>query len=179
MPDTGANEPGPTGTLRLTWVTDRLAHVLGTTTAETTGTWTGLACPDHGLPTGTDVDNPTLLRLAADRELADLTWEAPEDFTTEHAQLFAAAIQAHQSGNPGQADQLWQQLTAFWSQAWSANHQALQLMQTAGLTRFSPAKPQRWVIASFERHTSPHGLPHPHIHNIVIPALTAPAQISE
>jgi hypothetical protein len=49
-------------------------------------------------------------------------------------------------------------------------------MQRAGLTRFSPAKPQRWVIASFEHHTSPHGIPQPHIHNIVIPALTTSAR---
>ena len=45
-------------------------------------------------------------------------------------------------------------------------------MQDAGLTRFSPDKPQRWVIASFEHHSGPHGVPHPHIHNIVITALT-------
>ena len=45
-------------------------------------------------------------------------------------------------------------------------------MQGTGLTRFSPVKPQHWVIASFEHHTSPHGLPHPHVHNIVIGGLT-------
>ena len=66
-------------------------------------------------------------------------------------------------------------MATLWSHAWSTNHQVLELMQKAGLTRFSPAKPQRWVIASFEHHTSPHGLPH-HIHNIVIPALTAAAR---
>jgi hypothetical protein len=31
-------------------------------------------------------------------------------------------------------------------------------MQVAGLTRFSPVKPQRWVVASFEHHGGPHGL---------------------
>jgi hypothetical protein len=31
-------------------------------------------------------------------------------------------------------------------------------------------------VASFEHHTSPHGLPHPHIHNVVIPAPTAAAR---
>lgn len=45
-------------------------------------------------------------------------------------------------------------------------------MQNAGLTRFSPEKPQRWVIASFEHHTGAHGVGHPHIHNVVITALT-------
>jgi hypothetical protein len=45
-------------------------------------------------------------------------------------------------------------------------------MQGTGLTRFSPVKPQHWVIASFEHHTSPHGLPRPHVHNIVVPGLT-------
>ena len=46
------------------------------------------------------------------------------------------------------------------------------LLQAAGLTRFSPVKPQRWVIASFEHHCGPHGVAHPHIHNIVVAALT-------
>jgi hypothetical protein len=130
MEATGAQGPGLSGTLRLTWVTDHLAHVLdNSATDETTGTWTCLACLDHGLKIGSDVDNTTLLRLSGHAEIADLVWEA-------------------------------------------ANCQVLELMQNAGLTRFSPAKPQRWVTASFEHHTSPHGLPHPHIHNIVIPALT-------
>jgi hypothetical protein len=52
------------------------------------------------------------------------------------------------------------------------NYAVLELMQGTGLTRFSPVKPQRWVVASFEHYTSPHGLPHPHIHNIVIGGLT-------
>lgn len=86
------------------------------------------------------------------------------------------ALQAHLAGSAGEAAHLWQQLAALWSQAWSANSQALELMQNAGLTRFSTAKPQRWVIASFEHHTSPHGLSHPHIHNIIIAALTAAAR---
>ncbi len=47
-------------------------------------------------------------------------------------------------------------------------------MQDAGLTRFSPAT-QRWVIATFGHHAGPHGLPHPHVHNVVIPALTTSA----
>jgi hypothetical protein len=55
---------------------------------------------------------------------------------------------------------------------------ALELLQGTGLTRFSPVEPQQWMIASFEHHTSPHGLPRPHIHNIVITSLTtgAPTQ---
>ena len=59
-----------------------------------------------------------------------------------------------------------------WSQTWSATYAVLEFMQGTGLTRFAPVKPQRWVIASFEHHTSPHGLPHPHVHNIVLPSLT-------
>ena len=54
-------------------------------------------------------------------------------------------------------------MAALWSHAWSTNYQVLELMQKAGLPRFSPAKPQRWVIASIEHHTSPHGLPQPHV----------------
>jgi hypothetical protein len=36
---------------------------------------------------------------------------------------------------------------AVWSRAWAANLAALELMQDAGVTRFSPVKPQRWVVA--------------------------------
>ena len=86
---------GLTGVLRLTWVRDSLAHVLHHShTDETSGTWTGLACPVHGLALGTDVDNATLQRLAARSEIADLTWEAPDDLTAEHAQVFQAAMRA-------------------------------------------------------------------------------------
>jgi hypothetical protein len=51
----------------------------------------------------------------------------------------------------------------------------LEFMQDAGFTRFSLAKPQRWMIASFEHHCGPHGVELPHVHNIVIAALTAGA----
>ena len=45
------------GALRLTWVSDQLAHVLDhSQTDEPSGTWTGLARPGHGLQLGTDVD---------------------------------------------------------------------------------------------------------------------------
>jgi len=33
------------------------------------------------------------------------------------------------------------------------------------------------VVASFEHHTSPHGLPHPHIHNIAVTSLTTAALV--
>jgi hypothetical protein len=176
MASTGTEGLGLGGTLRLTWVADHLAHVLEHSEAdETSGTWTGLACPDHGLQIGSDVCNETLVRLAGQDQLADLVWEAPAEFTADHGHLGMAVIQAHQSGSLDEGQRLWEQLAALWSHAWAANYQVLELMQEAGLTRFSPVKPQRWVIASFEHHTSPHGLPHPHVHNIVIPALTAAA----
>jgi hypothetical protein len=173
MTGSGTQGAGINGTLRLTWVTDHLAHVIDISTdGETSGTWTGLACPDHGLQIGSDVDNATLLSLVSHGLIADLVWEAPTDFAAEHAQLCTAAIRAYQFGSAEGGERRWQRAMALWSQAWSANVQALELMQEAGLTRFSPAKPQRWVIASFEHHTTPHGLPNPHVHNIVIPALT-------
>ena len=71
--------------------------------------------------------------------------------------------------------QLRQEVQAIWSVAWSANYAALKFLQDAGLSRFSPVKPQRWVVASFEHHRGPHGLPHPHVHNIVITSLTTGA----
>lgn len=169
--------PGLTGVLRMTWVQDHLAHVLDhSRTDETPGTWTGQACPGHGLPLGTDVDNEILQRLAAHGQIADLTWEAPDDITADHGQAFQAAIHAYQAADAQRADKLWEQVQAIWSLAWSANYAALQLLQGTGLTQFSPARPQQWVVASFEHHTSPHGLPRTHIHNIVLASLTAGTQ---
>ena|SRR5258708_5883937 len=98
MTGTGTEGLGLTGTLRLTWVTDHLAHVIEMSEAgsgETSGTRTGLAWPDHGLAIGTDVDTATLLRLAGQGEIADLIWEAPPEFTADHGQLCVAALQAH------------------------------------------------------------------------------------
>ncbi len=126
MAGTGIEGAGLSGTMRMTWLSDHLAHVLEhCETDEPSGTWTGLACPDHGLALGGDVDNAILRRLAAQGEIADLIWEPPGE---------------------------------------------LKLLQNAGLTRFSPVKPQRWVVASFEHHCGPHGLPQPHTHNLVITA---------
>jgi hypothetical protein len=173
MTATGIPGAGLRGALRLTWVQDRLAHVLEHCGSdEPSGTWTGLACPDHGLAFGADVDTAALRRLAAHGEIADLIWEADADLAAEHGQLFQAAIRAYNAGSSERGEQLWQQVRAVWSRAWAANYAALELMQRAGLTRFSPVKPQRWVVASFEHHCGPHGLPEPHIHNIVVPALT-------
>src|SRR5260370_26588531 len=96
MTGTGTGDAWLGGTLRLTWVTDHLAHVLEHSEAdETSGTWTGLACPDHGLAIGSDVDNATLQRLAGQDEIADLVWETPAEITAEHGQLGIAALQAH------------------------------------------------------------------------------------
>ena len=164
---------GLTGVLRLTWVGDNLAHVLDYSRAdETSGTWIGLACPSHGLPMGADVDNAVLQEMAAGSELADLVWEPPEELTADHAQAFKDAMRAHLAGDAERAIQLWEDLRDLWSHAWSANYAVLEFMQGTGLTRFSSVKPQQWVVASFEHHTSPHGLPRPHIHNIALPSLT-------
>jgi hypothetical protein len=108
----------------------------------------------------------------ADGKIADLVWEAPEELAAEHAQAFQVAMQAYHAGNGESAEQQWQHVQAVWSRAWAANYAALELLQNAGITTFSPVKPQRWVIASFEHHCGPHGLPHPHVHNIVITRLT-------
>jgi hypothetical protein len=162
---------GLRGVMRLTWVEDHLAHVLDhCETDEPSGTWTGLACQDHGLALGGHVDNATLRRLSAYGQIADLIWEPRGELVAEHGQLHQAAIQAAQDGKPKTAEQLWQQVQAIWSVAWSANYAALTFLQDAGLSRFSPVTPQRWVVASFEHHRGPHGLPHPHVHNIVITA---------
>jgi len=105
---------------------------------------------------------------AAGSEIADLTWEAP----AEHARVLQDAMRAHQAGESERAGGLWEELQGIWSRAWSANYAVLEFMQGTGLSRFASVKPQHWVVASFEHHTSPHGLPCPHIHNIAIARLT-------
>jgi hypothetical protein len=153
---------GLTGVLRLTRVQDNLAHVLDYSQAdETSGTWTGLACPRHGLALGTDVDNKVLRQLAEGSELADLVWEAPDEFTVEHAQAFKDAMRAHLTGDAERATQLWEDLRAVWSHAWSSNYAVLEFMQGTGLTRFAPVKPQQWVVASFETTPAPTVSPAP------------------
>src|SRR5438105_14551946 len=98
---------GLTGVLRLTSAEDDLAHVLDHShTDETSGTWTGLACPGHGLALGTDVDDATLRHLAAGSAIADLIWEAPDELTAEHAEVFQATMRAHHAGNADLAEQL-------------------------------------------------------------------------
>jgi len=173
MTTTSITAPGLSGILRMTWVHDDLAHILEhADTDEPSGSWTGLACRDHDLPLGGDVDNATLRRLAADGKIADLVWEAPEDLVAEHGQAFHATMQAYQAGHTELGEQHWQNLQTIWSQAWAANYVALELLQNAGITTFAPVKPQRWVIASFEHHCGPHSLPHPHVHNIILTRLT-------
>src|SRR5579864_7769975 len=108
--DTEKTELG--GVMRLTRVTDHLAHVLEHSQSdEPSGTWTGLACPDYGLEIGADVDNSALQRLARG-DLADFTWEAPESFTAEHGRLGFAAIRAHHDGEQEEGERLWQQTQA-------------------------------------------------------------------
>ena len=131
-----------------------------------------LACRDHELTLGDDVDNATLRRLAANGKIADLVWEAPEQLVAEHGQAFQAAMHAYHTGHAELAEQHWQEFQAIWSRAWAANYAALELLQNAGITTFSPVKPQRWLVASFEHHCGPHAFPQPHVHNIVVSRLT-------
>jgi hypothetical protein len=155
----GITGMGLTGVVRMNWVQDDLAHVLEHShTDETSGTWTGRACPEYRLALGSDVDSTTLRRLAGEGAMADLTWEAPDDMAAEHGQVFQAAIAAYQAAEPERAEELWEKVRAIWSRAWSANYAALEFLQDTGLSSFSPVKPQRWLAASFEHHTSPHGL---------------------
>jgi hypothetical protein len=162
----------------LNWVHDNLAHVLQHSQAvETSGTLTGLACPGHSLALGADVDNAVLQEMAAGSDIADLISEAPDQLTAEHAQAFKDAVHAHLADDAERAGQLWENLQAIWSHAWSSNYAVLEFMQGTGLTRFSPVKPQQWVVAFCEHHTSPHGLPRPHVHNIVLTSLTTAANV--
>jgi hypothetical protein len=40
-----------------------------------------------------------LRRLAAGSELAELIWEAPDELTADHAQVFLAAMHAYHAGD--------------------------------------------------------------------------------
>jgi hypothetical protein len=173
MTTTCASGSPVNGILRLTWVTDSLAHVLEHAgTDEPTGTWTGDACPDHGLAIGADVDTSKVLELCAAGQIADLIWEPPDEIADQHSRAFAKAMEAHQARDLNLANQHWDKLTAIWSRAWTANCGALDLIQHTGIATFAPAKPQRWMIASFEHHCGPHGAISPHIHNVVPIRLT-------
>ena len=149
---------GLTGVLRITWVHDNLAHVLHHShTHETPGTWTGLACPGHGLALGTDVDNETLQHLAVGNEIADLTWEAPDELAAEHARAFngrharspdtgeCRARRPALGGPPGRLVDTPGQRTTRCSSSCRAP-------VCPGSRRSSPSS---WVVASFEHHTSP------------------------
>ena len=108
MTTTSITAPGLSGVLRMTWVHDDLAHVLEHADVdEPSGTWTGLACREHELVLGCDVDNATLRGLAADGKIADLLWEAPEELAAEHGQAFQAAMQAYHAGHSEMAEQHW------------------------------------------------------------------------
>jgi len=50
-------------------------------------------------------------------------------------------MHAHLVSDAERSGQLWENLRALWSQAWSANYAVLEFMQGTGLTRFAPAKP--------------------------------------
>ncbi len=80
-------------------------------------------------------------------------------------------MRAYNVGDAERADGLWENLRAIWSRAWSGNYAVLEFMQGTSLTRFAPVKPQHWVVASFEHHTSCRGLPYLHIHNIALASL--------
>ena len=134
---------GLRGVMRLTWVEDHLAHVLDhCETDEPSGAWTGLACQDHGLALGGDVDNATLRRLSAHGEIADLIWEPRGELVAEHGQLLQAAIQAGQDGKPKTGEQLWQQVQAIWSVACQLTMRRSSSCRTrasAGSRRSSPS----------------------------------------
>jgi hypothetical protein len=114
--------------------------------------------------------------LCAGGDIADLIWEAPDDLAAGHELAFFAAMRAYHAGDAQEATQHWDDLQQNWSRCWAANAAALEFMQHAGLARFAPDKPQRWVVASFGHHTGPHGIQHPHVHNIVITALKTRAR---
>jgi hypothetical protein len=120
-----------------------------------------LACPGNGLALGADVDNAMLRHLAAGGEIADLIWEVPDELVAEHGLVFQAAIRAYHAADSERAKQLWENVRAIWSQAWSANYAMLEFFQNTGLIRFSPVKPQQWVAAVLRAPLQPARRPAP------------------
>lgn len=156
-------------TMRLTHLRE-LAHVLSAPTAETSGTWTGLACPAHGLTVGSDVDPAVLRRLViaargAGHGCYDFIWTASPDFAAVHGSAFVRALEAYEAGQ-GEDTSAFE---ALWSVAWAGNWNALEAVQGSGIRSVASRDPHRFLIASYEHHTGPHSLAAPHVHNIVIP----------
>lgn len=79
-------------------------------------------------------------------------------------------MRACRAGDALRADERWRGVQAVWSRAWAANCAALEFLQRSGLARFAPVRPQRWVVASYEHHSGPHGLAHRHVHYVVVRA---------
>lgn len=102
MTTTAITAPGLSGTMRMTWVNDDLTHVMEHANIdEPSGTWTGLACRDHRLALGGDVDTATLQhRLAANSKLADLIWEAPKELAAEHTHASTQRCRLTMQGTP-------------------------------------------------------------------------------
>ena len=164
-PENGAEGDAEIGEQRVTieLITD-IDHIAAHAGAdEPPGTWTGLACPRHGRPLGSDValdDVYAMLRQSG--TLADYTWHA----STELGQLvYRRMVDEAMTAGPG-SDRLphppawWQErIDVCWSRAWQANHTFLTVYVQAG--------GQQFVIASFEHNSSDHGLESPHVHNLV------------
>jgi hypothetical protein len=112
-----------------------------------------------------------LIGLCGRGEVADLVWEAPPPLADAHEEAYRLATHGYATLDLDSGELHWRELEAIWSQAWSANCDVLRFMQETGLERFSPVKPQRWVVASFEHHSGPHGVDRPHVHNIVVAPL--------
>ena len=118
-------------------------------------------------------------RRLAQGDLADLVWEAPDDFTAEHASSASPRSEPTKPVSSKKASDSGSKRRPCGPAPGQPTTRPSELLQAAGLTRFSPVKPQRWVIASFEHHCGPHGLPHPHIHNIVMTGLTTKSKAAE
>jgi hypothetical protein len=130
MTATGISGAGPGGVLRMTRVQDRPARVLEHSDAgEPSGTWTGLACPNHGLPTGADVRR--LCASCRAFQLADLIWETPRNLAARLFRQPSAPLTAAAPRPPA----VLQQARTLWSQAWTATRAGLGLVRHAGVTR--------------------------------------------
>ena len=167
---------GLRGIMRLTWL--RITWRTSWTTARPTSPparGPGWPAKNHGLALGGDVDNATLRRLSTHGEIVDLIWEPRGELVAEHGQLLQAAIQAGQDGKPktGRNCGSRSRRSGRWpGQLTMRRSNSCRTRASAGSRRSSPSA--GWSPPS-STTVAQHGLPHPHVHNIVITALTTGA----
>ena len=143
----------------MTSVQDQLTHILDYSDAgEPSGTWTGLACPNHGLPAGADVDAVPL------RQLPGLPTGRPDlgDTPQPRRPAVPTAIRAFDGGRAEAASGLTAGPHSVVS-GMDGHPRRPGARPARGRDQVSWLEPQCWVMASSGRHFGPYGVRGPHV----------------